>query len=225
MSRKRIGFTLIELLVVIAIIAILAAILFPVFARARAKAQQSACLSNTKELGMACLMYADDWDGWQAYGEQNLGGSISWQCWDYFVSPYVKNTQIYVCPTDPNPTGSASYQYNSSFANNETGDMHPDLGGAGWRQVNFRKVALPAQRMLICEATGTHDFYDVTTLQYIATWHQSGCNMCFTDGHATWMANQAVPMPYGNGTYASTNGMSGPFWIGAPEPCTPGATG
>ena len=61
--RARTGFTLIELLVVIAIIAILAAILFPVFASARAKARQTACASNLRQLGMGIRMYADDWDG------------------------------------------------------------------------------------------------------------------------------------------------------------------
>lgn len=62
MSNSRRGFTLIELLVVIAIIAILAAILFPVFAKAREKARQTACLSNLKQLGMATMQYAQDWD-------------------------------------------------------------------------------------------------------------------------------------------------------------------
>ena len=62
--RRRIGFTLIELLVVIAIIAILAAILFPVFARAREKAHQASCQSNLKQIAQAILMYSDDWDGW-----------------------------------------------------------------------------------------------------------------------------------------------------------------
>jgi len=65
---KRHGFTLIELLVVIAIIAILAAILFPVFAKAREKARQSSCLSNLKQLGLACLSYAQDYDErWATY--------------------------------------------------------------------------------------------------------------------------------------------------------------
>ena len=68
------GFTLIELLVVIAIIAILAAILFPVFARARAKAQQTACLSNVKQLTLAVLMYAEDYDQHLPGGAAGIGG-------------------------------------------------------------------------------------------------------------------------------------------------------
>jgi len=90
---RRLGFTLIELLVVIAIIAILAAILFPVFARAREKARQASCLSNCKELCMATLMYVDDNDDaipWCYYGR------YTWCC---VIFPYVRNQQIYVCPT------------------------------------------------------------------------------------------------------------------------------
>jgi len=73
MQTHKKGFTLIELLVVIAIIAILAAILFPVFARAREKAKQTTCLSNVKELGLAQLMYAQDYDG---FGSTTTGNNV-----------------------------------------------------------------------------------------------------------------------------------------------------
>jgi len=112
-TRK--AFTLIELLVVIAIIAILAAILFPVFAQARESARKASCLSNTKQLGLGIMMYVQDYD--EVYPCNNwdtppLGitdtdsrdpkypAAIAWM---WHVMPYIKNRQILVCPSDPNP--------------------------------------------------------------------------------------------------------------------------
>jgi len=100
--RNRQGFTLIELLVVIAIIAILAAILFPVFARAREKARQTSCLANIKQIGLGCLMYATDYDS--NYPQNWLGqcgnapttGGYDWQ---ETTQPYTKNWQLYICPS------------------------------------------------------------------------------------------------------------------------------
>ena len=102
MSTRK-GFTLIELLVVIAIIAILAAILFPVFAQAREKARQTSCLSNMKQLGLALNMYAQDYDGTLSQTSWELGNFKAKVHWSYLVQPYVKNQQIFVCPSDPNP--------------------------------------------------------------------------------------------------------------------------
>ena len=97
------GFTLIELLVVIAIIAILAAILFPIFARAREKAMQASCLSNVKQLTLSIIMYMNDYDQIPPY-RQFIYYDSSWSTvlgaynWTYMLQPYVKNMDIFVCP-------------------------------------------------------------------------------------------------------------------------------
>ena len=119
MSKKH-GFTLIELLVVIAIIAILAAILFPVFARARAKAQQAGCMSNMKQLGLAFAMYSSDNDNkmggatWQPLYTVPpfagcAGNTTSWVFWAQVISPYVKNAGIFICPSDSSPLTWSTY--------------------------------------------------------------------------------------------------------------------
>jgi prepilin-type N-terminal cleavage/methylation domain-containing protein/prepilin-type processing-associated H-X9-DG protein len=95
-SRKR-GFTLIELLVVIAIISILAAILFPVFGRARENARRSSCLSNERQLGMAFLQYFQDYDERFPLLGKNGAAETSWV---YTMQPYIKNTQMLRCPSD-----------------------------------------------------------------------------------------------------------------------------
>ena len=100
MSFRRRGFTLIELLVVIAIIAILAAILFPVFARAREKARQTSCASNLKNLGTAVLMYVQDYDEHfplAAYATPTFDVVT----WHDLTDPYAKNTAIWHCPSSP----------------------------------------------------------------------------------------------------------------------------
>ncbi len=115
--RTRTAFTLIELLVVIAIIAILAAILFPVFAQAREKARQTACLSNSKQIGMGIMMYLNDWDETFPRNDDCIapnplpyqpsatgcsgpyGQRINHYKWQYWLYPYVKNINIFFCPS------------------------------------------------------------------------------------------------------------------------------
>jgi prepilin-type N-terminal cleavage/methylation domain-containing protein/prepilin-type processing-associated H-X9-DG protein len=106
MQGRNRGFTLIELLVVIAIIAILAAILFPVFAQAREKARAISCLSNTKELGLAVLMYSQDYDETFVSGLQNNWWEDNWY---WLTQPYIKNIQILRCPDDPLGTVPSGY--------------------------------------------------------------------------------------------------------------------
>lgn len=111
-ARRRRAFTLIELLVVIAIIAILAAILFPVFAQAREAARKTACLNNLKQMGTGLLMYSQDFDeelppAWIGYPAVPFPGQARWMD---VVQPYVKNTQIFSCPSStakyaPVPSG------------------------------------------------------------------------------------------------------------------------
>jgi prepilin-type N-terminal cleavage/methylation domain-containing protein/prepilin-type processing-associated H-X9-DG protein len=104
-NRKRIGFTLIELLVVIAIIALLAAILFPVFGRARENARRSSCLSNVKQLGLGMLQYTQDYDEtypvrwWDANGSGGSNPDGLDMVWQDMIYPYIKSAQIYSCPS------------------------------------------------------------------------------------------------------------------------------
>lgn len=96
-SRRNSAFTLIELLVVIAIIALLAAILFPVFARVRENAKRSSCQSNLKQIGLGMEQYKNDFDGWYPGASQSIGGTV--YSWPTMIYPYVKNAQIFACPS------------------------------------------------------------------------------------------------------------------------------
>jgi prepilin-type N-terminal cleavage/methylation domain-containing protein/prepilin-type processing-associated H-X9-DG protein len=98
-SSNRSAFTLIELLVVIAIIAILAAILFPVFAQAREKARQTSCVANTRQMGIALSMYAQDNEGYPMMG--SLSTADPRTRWPDYIYPYVKNEGLFSCPSKP----------------------------------------------------------------------------------------------------------------------------
>ena len=169
MARKR-GFTLIELLVVIAIIAILAAILFPVFARAREKARQSSCLSNVKQIGMGVLMYIQDSDERfppNAWYYTHTPGAVysastnytstpypltsNYMTWAEMVAPYVKNDQIFLCP-DYAPTQNMMDNYAFPCAYNYNG-ASPQIAGdyttGGLGYANMGDVKTPATTVMM----------------------------------------------------------------------------
>jgi prepilin-type N-terminal cleavage/methylation domain-containing protein/prepilin-type processing-associated H-X9-DG protein len=137
MPRMRLGFTLIELLVVIAIIAILAAILFPVFARARENARRSSCQSNLKQIALGIKQYLQDYDEKFPLVAWNLSSS-PYGGWAYIIQPYVKSDQIYQCPSQANrdnvtpsltsdTPGYSDYFYNSNLGYATTSGSCPNV--------------------------------------------------------------------------------------------------
>ena len=158
--RRITGFTLIELLVVIAIIAILAAILFPVFQKVRENARRTACLSNTKQLGLAFIQYTQDYDEQLPYCFYGVP-----QGWAGHIYPYVKSTGVYKCPDDS--TNSYTSTGNNTAVPVSYG-MNQDLtpGGAADAQHRSPSYTLghfinPASIVLIYEVSGAP--VDVTT--------------------------------------------------------------
>jgi prepilin-type N-terminal cleavage/methylation domain-containing protein/prepilin-type processing-associated H-X9-DG protein len=191
--RHRRGFTLIELLVVIAIIAILAAILFPVFARAREKARQTSCLNNVKQIGLAVLQYIQDYD--EAYPPYHLGAISDEQSldtsWVRLIFPYVKNKQVYNCPSDNRVSwewGTLASVYLVSYGWNYAWISYPAAhlnGGAPTLAAEFN---YPSETVLIADGdchyirgpgTSPSHYWPVGR-------HNDGANFGFVDGHAKW---------------------------------------
>lgn len=201
---KRRGFTLIELLVVIAIIAILAAILFPVFAKAREKARQASCLSNVKQLSLGMLMYAQDYDETiVAYADHGCyspaitspltGNPTTRLSWYEMIFPYLKNKQILHCPSK------ANLAYNTDYGVN-----YNDVSGCATTPRRMSYVKYPAEALLLADsrcypttACGYPIIYSMVTWRPVdanriwngiaADQHNEGANCAFVDGHAKWL--------------------------------------
>ncbi|MCD6361416.1 MAG: prepilin-type N-terminal cleavage/methylation domain-containing protein [Armatimonadetes bacterium] len=180
------GFTLIELLVVIAIIAILAAILFPVFAKAREKARQTNCLSNQKQMMLAYLSYAQDYDEQTCFFAQHT--SQPRVDWHWILQPYMKNWQIYNCPSanstvDPN-------NVNKYSSNGGYGIAYPDIAYYG-RGVAMAQVEYPSETVVFADCQDNWLNTDAHG-DHIVARHNDVANVGFFDGHAKAMKKTAL---------------------------------
>ncbi len=212
MSRNpRRGFTLIELLVVIAIIAILAAILFPVFARAREAARQSSCASNVRQISTAVLMYVQDYD--EVLPWANCDGMTYGMAWNISCQPYMKNVGILKCPSQT-PTAGADIQ---------PGGAHPCGGGRPNLPTNFQghranygfnlvrhggavaQINQVSSQFMLMEAGLVYAWTQINedgTIPTNPTWyvpgngyrnrHNEGANVSFLDGHVKWFNQNKI---------------------------------
>lgn len=203
--KKREGFTLIELLVVIAIIAILAAILFPVFTSARDSAKQASCQLNLKQLGLALSTYCSDWN---RYAYQPAQTSQFPQYWTNVYDwgertapqnvfrelfPYVKTYKVYLCPSSFNY---APQSWNTKYMASILINGFVFLGNRGLMETDIRKPTKTIAMMCwkwqmslcgMCPYPGTPYYTHPTWIT-----HGGGQNYIFADGHAKWMKMEYV---------------------------------
>jgi len=188
------GFTLIELLVVIAIIAILAAILFPVFAKAREKARQSSCLSNVKQIALATLQYVQDYDEiFPFYLHSGFNMNVQTR-----IEPYMKSAQLWICPSQ-----SANWYY---YWDNPTGTgaVTGPVGSYGWSVrlgwngtiVKLAQATVPAETGMWADCQASLTILWENNYYRTITPHNDGGNMCYVDGHAKWQNKDYLKAGY-----------------------------
>lgn len=217
-QTNRSAFTLIELLIVIAIIAILAAILFPVFSRARENARRSSCMSNVKQISLGVMQYVQDYDErFPGYYTNLDGGPHGYNCvttavtattdkgWSEMIEPYLKSKQILQCPSEPtspiangNCSNYSDYFFNALLASNEPTptDRIIEQPTAGGRSL----AALDAPSLTVMNGDGGA----YASENQMANWpynnldpgqyrrHMGGNNFSFADGHVKWYRPEKI---------------------------------
>jgi len=229
---QRRGFTLIELLVVIAIIAILAAILFPVFERARAKANSASCQSQLKQIGMAFIMYAQDYDEAFPEGEGQFRRADfpylpAWDIgydpypgksgWAVYLAPYVKSAAVFDCPSGPIHNQNNSLKRSYGWNNRGTANMVSGAAGS---------IEYPAETHLVCDASYPYLDRRGATRAYLRQWlghfetnaktrgdrHSDMHNVAYCDGHVKSLGRDAILKNAGG---AANNNLPPWNWVWA----------
>jgi prepilin-type N-terminal cleavage/methylation domain-containing protein/prepilin-type processing-associated H-X9-DG protein len=215
---RRIGFTLIELLVVIAIIAILAAILFPVFARARENARRSSCQNNLKNLALSFIQYTQDYDEKmiQAAIYDPIQGN-NYRTWPYVIQPYIKSTQVVVCPSDTAvPWDQTTYYVTQRISYGYYRQLSQSDGLA------LASIDSPSNCIMLADSGKLSNGYTY----YITDWDQSqadngvpptprhldGANAAFCDGHVKWFPQSKLGIYTADAAVALNNAPEPSLW-------------
>jgi prepilin-type N-terminal cleavage/methylation domain-containing protein/prepilin-type processing-associated H-X9-DG protein len=204
------GFTLVELLAVIAIVAVLTAILFPLFAHARERAGSARCLSNQRQLGAAMQMYLQDWDEryphWRVIVPRSLENPTGYVTWIENMQPYAKDKRIWLCPSDTTPgekmtdrTIQNSYWLNAYVF--RWSGLSPQFPPS----VTVAEVRYPETSIVFCDgpANDGSAVWPGPPTEYCEPWgrpwcgqsqerHGGGINFSFADGHSRWYRVEAL---------------------------------